>query len=49
MIIQASKIVSGRIIYLECKKEAKLQKLYEKSGFRYLQDNDDLIQMIKII
>jgi hypothetical protein len=49
LIMQASKIVAGRIIYLECKKEIKLQNLYEKSGFKYLQDNDDLIQMIKIV
>jgi hypothetical protein len=49
LISEASDIVGGRVVYLECKKENKLRQLYEKEGFRYLQDNEDLIQMVKII
>jgi hypothetical protein len=48
-VCDASDIVGGRVIYLECKNKVKLRQLYEKEGFRYLQDNGDLIQMVKII
>ncbi|MDR3244364.1 MAG: hypothetical protein LBT79_06400 [Elusimicrobiota bacterium] len=49
IIDKAQESVGGRVVYLECKDEEKLKKLYESSGFRYLQDNADLIQMVKMI
>jgi hypothetical protein len=49
MIVAARHMVAGRIVYLECKSNDKLQKLYEMTGFRYLQMNGRLMQMVKII
>ena len=39
--------VGGRVVYLDCKEV--LCAYYEKLGFNYLQDNDDLKQMIQTI
>jgi hypothetical protein len=41
--------IGGRVMYLECKNNEKLKKLYEEIGFRYLQMNKNLMQMVKII
>ncbi|MDR0823194.1 MAG: hypothetical protein LBN20_05405 [Endomicrobium sp.] len=49
MILFARHTVAGRIVYLECKNNYKLRKLYEASGFMDLQMNGDLAQMVKII
>jgi hypothetical protein len=49
LINNVQDIVGSRILYLECENIEKLKNLYEKEGFRYLQDNGDLIQMVRII
>lgn len=48
-IAQASDIVGGRFIYLDCNKDKRAY--YEKQGFKFLQDKhkSDLIQMYRII
>ena len=48
-ISEASDIVGGRFVYLDCK-QAK-QEYYEKCGFHFLQQKhkSDLIQMYRVI
>lgn len=48
-ISEASDIVGGRLIYLDCTQEKR--KYYEREGFSFLQQkhNSDLIQMYRVI
>jgi len=48
-IMNASNLVGGRIIYLDCASGRK--SYYERLGFQYLQNKQksDLIQMYKVI
>lgn len=48
-IANASEIVGGRLVYLDCSKDR--QAYYEDKGFAFLQNkhNSNLIQMYKII
>ena len=48
-IMQASDLVGGRLIYLDCTENKK--EYYEDHGFRFLQDKhkSDLIQMYRVL
>lgn len=35
LILEAQKIVGGRLVYLDCKNEEKLKKLYTSYGFKF--------------
>ena len=51
LIYEAQEIVGGRLVYLDCKNEPKIIKLYEENGFEYFNTSEStgLKQYYKIL
>ena len=51
LLVEAQKIVGGRLIYLDCKDEPKLKELYERNGYKYFKTSElsGLLQYYKKI
>lgn len=35
LLLEAQKIVGGRLVYLDCRNEEKLKRFYERNGFKF--------------
>jgi hypothetical protein len=49
IIATAKELITFNCVLVECKKNENLLKIYENYGFRHLQDDDGLTQLIKKI
>lgn len=49
MLFRAQQLVGGRLVYLDCKDEVNLKKLYERNGFKYFNTSQQsgLLQYYK--
>lgn len=49
LLLEAQKIIGGRLVYLDCKDEEKLKQFYERNGFKFfnVSSKSGLLQYYK--
>lgn len=49
LVTQALNAAGGRIVLVECRSEPRLIEFYLRNGFEFLQQDDDLTQLVRFL